>query len=64
MQRSNLEEPTRGRPLEDSTEEAPEPDPARKELAARILDVARERPLAAFAAVLVAGYILGRILRR
>jgi len=64
MHGTNLNEETRQRPPDDSTAEAPARDPSAKEIAARLLDVARERPLVAFAAVLVAGYMLGRILRR
>jgi hypothetical protein len=37
---------------------------AREALAERLLDVARGFPLASFAAVLAAGYVLGRVLRR
>jgi hypothetical protein len=33
-------------------------------LGERLLDVARSFPLASFAAVLAAGYVLGRVLRR
>jgi hypothetical protein len=50
---------------EDDMAEAPVRDPEQQEATAeRLLDVARAHPLAAFAAVLAAGYVVGRMLRR
>ena len=50
---------------EDDTAEAPVRGPVQPEATAeRLLDVARAHPLAAFAAVLAAGYLAGRVLRR
>ncbi len=44
--------------------QAPVRGPEQLEPAERLRNVARAHPLAAFAAVLVAGYVLGRMLRR
>lgn len=63
MQRPDLDEPTPPPTPENGAGEAPVHD-APRALANRVLGLARARPLAAFAAVLVAGYVLGRILRR
>jgi hypothetical protein len=50
---------------DDDTAEAPMRGPVQQEATAeRLLDVARAYPLAAFAAVLAAGYLVGRVLRR
>jgi hypothetical protein len=48
----------------DDTAEAPVRDPAQQAPARRLRDVARAYPLASFAAVVMAGYVLGRMLRR
>ena len=56
---------TRDSEEEDDTAEAPVRGPVQPEATAeRLLDVARAHPLAAFAAVLAAGYLVGRVLRR